>query len=67
MKEQNTYVEYSRSEIDTQPDETKWSCFDALTEADIDTAAESDADDPKDRCNLLERCNLGNARKCCCY
>ena len=47
MKEQNTYVEYSRSEIDTQPDETEWSRFDALTDADIDTAAASDADDPK--------------------
>ena len=47
MKEQNTYVEYSRSEMDTQPDETKWDRFDALTDADIDTAAASDADDPK--------------------
>ena len=47
MKEQNTYVEYSRSEIDTQPDETKWSQFDALTDADIDAAVESDAEDPK--------------------
>ena len=47
MKEQNTYVEYNRSEIDTQPDETEWSRFDALTDADIDTAAASDADDPK--------------------
>ncbi len=43
LKEQNTYVEYSRSEIDTLPDETEWSRFDALTDADIDT----DADDPK--------------------
>lgn len=43
MKEQNTYVEYSRSEIDAQPDETEWSRFDALTDADIDT----DTDDPK--------------------
>ena len=47
MKEQNSYVEYSRSEMDTQPDETKWDRFDALTDADIDTAAASDADDPK--------------------
>ena len=47
MKEQNTYVEYSRSEIDTQLDETEWEHFDALTDADIDTAAESDADAPK--------------------
>ena len=43
MKDQNTYVEYSRSEIDAQADETKWSRFDALTDADIDT----DTDDPK--------------------
>ena len=47
MKDRNTYVEYSRSEIDTQPDETQWSRFDALTDADIDTAAASDADTPK--------------------
>ena len=47
MKEQNTYVEYNRSEIDTLSDEAEWSCFDDLTDADIDTAAESDADDPK--------------------
>ena len=47
MKEQNIYVECNRSEIDTQPDETEWNRFDALTDADIDTAAESDADDPK--------------------
>ncbi len=47
MKEQNTYVEYSRSEIDTQPDKTEWSRFDALTDEDIDAATVSDADDPK--------------------
>ena len=47
MKEQNTYVEYNRSEIDTQSDEAEWNRFDDLTDADIDTAAESDADDPK--------------------
>ena len=47
MKEQNTYVEYSRSEMDTQSDETKWNRFDALTDADIAAAAASDADDPK--------------------
>ena len=47
MKEQNTYVEYSRSEIDMQQDENEWSRFDALTDADIDAAAEADADDPK--------------------
>lgn len=67
MKEQNTYVEYSRSEIDTQADETKWSRFDALTDADIDTAAASDTDDPKNGCHFLERCNRGNARKCYHY
>ena len=37
----------SRSEIDTQSDETEWSRFDALTDAEIDTAAETDADDSK--------------------
>ena len=47
MKEQNTYVEYSRSEIDMQQDETEWSRFDVLTDADIDTAAVPDTDDPK--------------------
>lgn len=47
MKEKNTYVEYSRSEIDMQQDETEWSRFDTLTDADIDTAAASDRDDPK--------------------
>ncbi len=47
MKEKNTYVEYSRSEIDMQQDETEWSRFDALTDADIDTAAASDTNDPK--------------------
>ena len=47
MKEQNTYVEYSRSEIEMQQDETEWSRFDALTDADIDAAVASDADDPK--------------------
>ena len=47
MKDKNSYVEYSRSEMDTQPDETKWNHFDALTDADVDAAAASDADDPK--------------------
>ena len=47
MKEQNIYVECNRSELDMQQDETEWSRFDALTDADIDTAAASDADDPK--------------------
>ena len=47
MKEKNTYVEYSRSEIEMQQDKTNWSRFDALTDADIDTAAASNPDDPK--------------------
>lgn len=47
MKEQNICVEYSRSEIDAQSDKTEWSRFDALTDAEIDTAAGSDEDDPK--------------------
>ena len=47
MKELNTYVEYRRSEIDTQSDEIEWDRFDALTDEDIDTAAASDVDDPK--------------------
>ena len=47
MKGQNTYVEHSRSEIDTQSDEVEWDRFDALTDAEIDAAAGSDADDPK--------------------
>lgn len=47
MKEENTYVECSRSEIDTQSDETEWSRFDALTDAEINTAAETDTDDPR--------------------
>ena len=47
LREQNTYVEHSRSEMDTQSDEVEWDRFDALTDADIDTAAESDEDDPK--------------------
>ena len=45
MKEQNTYVEYTRSELDTIPDETDWDCIDELTDKDIDAAARSDADD----------------------
>ena len=47
MREQNIYVEHSRSEIDTQSDEVEWDRFDALTDAEIDAAAGSDADDPK--------------------
>ena len=47
MKEQNTYVEYTRSELDALPDETDWERVNALTDADIDTAAVSDEDDSK--------------------
>ena len=46
MKEQNTFVKYTRSEIDTLPDETDWERVDALTDEDIDTAASSDPDAP---------------------
>ena len=46
-EEQNIYVEYSRSEIDAQSDEKEWNRFDALTDAEIDAAGESDEDDPK--------------------
>lgn len=46
MKEQNTSVKYTRSEIDTLPDETNWERVDALTDEDIDAAASSDLDDP---------------------
>ncbi len=46
MKEQNTYVEYTRSELDAIPDETDWDRVDELTDKDIDAAARSDADDP---------------------
>ena len=35
MKEQNTSVKYTRSEIDTLPDETDWERVDALTDEDI--------------------------------
>ena len=54
MKEQNTYVEYSRSEIDAQSDETEWNRFDALTDSEIDTAAGSDVDDPKTDASFWE-------------
>jgi uncharacterized protein (DUF4415 family) len=47
MKEQNIYVEYNRSEIDTRSDETEWSRFDTLTDADVDAAVVPDEDDPK--------------------
>ena len=46
MKEQNTLVKYTRSEIDTLPDETDWESVDALTDEDIDAAASSDPDAP---------------------
>ena len=46
MKEQHTSVKYTRSEIDTLPDETDWECVDALTDEDIDAAAASDPDAP---------------------
>ena len=46
MKEQNTFVKYTRSEIDTLPDETDWERVDALTDEDIDAAASSDPDAP---------------------
>ena len=46
MKEQNTSVKYTRSEIDTHPDETDWERVDALTDEDIDAAASSDPDAP---------------------
>jgi hypothetical protein len=36
MKEQNTYVEYTRSELDTILDETDWDRVDELTDKDID-------------------------------
>ena len=46
MKEQHTSVKYTRSEIDTLPDETDWERVDVLTDEDIDAAASSDPDDP---------------------
>ena len=46
MKEQNTSVKYTRSEIDTLPDETYWERVDALTDEDINAAALSDPDAP---------------------
>ena len=46
MKEQNTSVKYTRSEIDTLPDETDWERVEALTDEDIEKAALSDPDDP---------------------
>ena len=46
MTEKNTYVTYTRSELDTLPDETDWERVDALTDEDIEEAALSDPDDP---------------------
>ena len=46
MKEQHTSVKYTRSEIDTLPDETDWERVDVLTDEDIEEAASSDPDDP---------------------
>ena len=46
MKEQHTSVKYTRSEIDTLPDETDWERVDALTDEDLDAAAASDPDAP---------------------
>ena len=46
MKEQNTHVTYTRSELDALPDETDWERVDALTDEDIEKAALSDPDDP---------------------
>ena len=46
MKEQHTSVKYTRSEIDTLPDETDWERVDALTDEDINAAASSDPDAP---------------------
>ena len=46
MKEQSTSVKYTRSEIDTLPDETDWERVDALTDEDINAAASSGPDAP---------------------
>ncbi len=46
MKEQHTYLKYTRSALDSIPDETDWERVDALTDQEIDAAASSDADDP---------------------
>ena len=39
-------VNYTRSELDSLPDETDWERVDALTDEEIDAAASTDADDP---------------------
>ena len=46
MTEKNTYVTYTRSELDALPDDTDWERVDALTDEDIEEAALSDPDDP---------------------
>ena len=46
MREQHTYLKYTRSELDSLPDETDWERVDALTDEEIDAAASSDMDDP---------------------
>ena len=46
MKAQHTSVKYTRSEIDSLPDETDWERVDALTDEEIDAAASADPDDP---------------------
>ena len=38
-------VKYTRSELDSLPDETDWKRVDALTDEDIDAAASADEDD----------------------
>lgn len=42
MTGKDTSVKYTRSELDTLPDETDWERVDALTDEDIDVAASSD-------------------------
>ena len=46
MKEQHTYVKYTRSELDALPDETGFGSAGALTDEAIDAAVSSDPDDP---------------------
>ena len=46
MKAQHTTVNYTRSELDTLPDETDWKRVDALTDEEIDAAASTDEDNP---------------------
>lgn len=46
MKEQHTSVKYTRSELDSLPDEIDWKRVDALTDEEIDAAASTEPDDP---------------------